>query len=153
MTTGRPDESRAARVLLKDYMNGRVLYAHPPPGGFLAAQIGATRVQDAQQIAEGARPQVVRSRPAVYANMIQSERRAKNGKRRERAIHDTNGGHGVKAHAKGKGKHYANGFAGAHGQRGQDGEMFTRARSGVRVDDQGRVLGAEEKQDYSAGTY
>lgn len=28
---GRPDESRAARLLLKDYCVGRLLYAHPPP--------------------------------------------------------------------------------------------------------------------------
>jgi ribosome biogenesis GTPase A len=153
MTTGRPDESRAARVMLKDYMNGRVLYAHPPPGGFLTPQVAATRVDDAQEIADGARPQVVRSRPAVYANMVQSERRSKKGKRRERAIHDTSGGHGVKAHAKGKGKHFANGFAGAHGAKGQDGESFTRARSGVQVDEQGRMLKPGEKQDYSAGTY
>ena len=153
MTTGRPDESRAARVILKDYMNGRILYAHPPPGGFLKPQVSATRVRDAQEIADGALPQVARNRPAVYANTIQSERRSKHGKRRERAFHDTSGGHGVMAHAKGKGKHYANGYAGAHGARGQDGEGFARARSGVRVDEQGRLLRKDQTQDYSAGTY
>ena len=50
MTTGRPDESRAARVMLKDYMNGRVLYAHPPPGGFLTPQVAATRVDDVTRL-------------------------------------------------------------------------------------------------------
>jgi large subunit GTPase 1 len=29
---GNPDESRAARHILKDYVNARVLYCHPPPG-------------------------------------------------------------------------------------------------------------------------
>ncbi|EIW66619.1 hypothetical protein TREMEDRAFT_65488 [Tremella mesenterica DSM 1558] len=29
---GMPDTSRAARVILKDYVNAKVLYAHPPPG-------------------------------------------------------------------------------------------------------------------------
>lgn len=29
---GNPDESRAARYVLKDYINARLLYAHPPPG-------------------------------------------------------------------------------------------------------------------------
>lgn len=29
---GNPDESRAARYLLKDYVNARLLFAHPPPG-------------------------------------------------------------------------------------------------------------------------
>lgn len=29
---GNPDESRAARHVLKDYVNARLLYAHPPPG-------------------------------------------------------------------------------------------------------------------------
>ncbi|KAK6907318.1 hypothetical protein I203_101310 [Kwoniella mangroviensis CBS 8507] len=29
---GMPDTSRAARVVLKDYVNAKLLYAHPPPG-------------------------------------------------------------------------------------------------------------------------
>lgn len=28
---GTPDEARAARYILKDYMNARLLYCHPPP--------------------------------------------------------------------------------------------------------------------------
>ncbi|KAJ3149939.1 hypothetical protein HDU89_003395 [Geranomyces variabilis] len=28
---GNPDEARAARYILKDYVNGKLLYAHPPP--------------------------------------------------------------------------------------------------------------------------
>lgn len=28
---GQPDESRAARYVLKDYVNGKLLYCHPPP--------------------------------------------------------------------------------------------------------------------------
>ncbi|KAF8641100.1 hypothetical protein AX17_000743 [Amanita inopinata Kibby_2008] len=28
---GNPDESRAARYLLKDYVNGKILFCHPPP--------------------------------------------------------------------------------------------------------------------------
>lgn len=28
---GNPDESRAARYILKDYVNGRLLFVHPPP--------------------------------------------------------------------------------------------------------------------------
>jgi large subunit GTPase 1 len=28
---GTPDESRAARLILKDYVNGKLLYCHPPP--------------------------------------------------------------------------------------------------------------------------
>ncbi|WFD33991.1 hypothetical protein MCUN1_000819 [Malassezia cuniculi] len=46
---GNPDESRAARYVLKDYMNARLLYAHPPPGvdadEFNAAQ--RARMRDA----------------------------------------------------------------------------------------------------------
>lgn len=35
MTTGQgqPDQSRAARYILKDYVNGKLLYVEPPPGG------------------------------------------------------------------------------------------------------------------------
>ncbi|KAI5287607.1 hypothetical protein KEM52_001509 [Ascosphaera acerosa] len=29
---GQPDESRAVRYILKDYVNGKLLYCHPPPG-------------------------------------------------------------------------------------------------------------------------
>ncbi|KAI1776463.1 P-loop containing nucleoside triphosphate hydrolase protein [Hypoxylon cercidicola] len=29
---GQPDESRAARTILKDYVNGKLLYVEPPPG-------------------------------------------------------------------------------------------------------------------------
>lgn len=44
---GNPDESRAARYVLKDYVNARLLYAHPPPGveasAFNAAQYDRLR--------------------------------------------------------------------------------------------------------------
>ncbi|KAG0637928.1 hypothetical protein HOY80DRAFT_907058 [Tuber brumale] len=30
---GIPDESRAARYILKDYVNGKLLFCHPPPAG------------------------------------------------------------------------------------------------------------------------
>src|SRR5579859_2990510 len=29
---GNPDDARAARILLKDYVNGKILYCSPPPG-------------------------------------------------------------------------------------------------------------------------
>ena len=29
---GNPDEARAARIILKDYVNGKLLYVAPPPG-------------------------------------------------------------------------------------------------------------------------
>lgn len=29
---GNPDEARAARYILKDYVDGRLLFCHPPPG-------------------------------------------------------------------------------------------------------------------------
>jgi hypothetical protein len=29
---GIPDGSRAARLILKDYVNGKILYCYPPPG-------------------------------------------------------------------------------------------------------------------------
>jgi large subunit GTPase 1 len=31
---GNPDESRAARYVLKDYVNAKLLFCHPPPGTF-----------------------------------------------------------------------------------------------------------------------
>jgi large subunit GTPase 1 len=29
---GNPDDARAARILLKDFVNGKLIYCHPPPG-------------------------------------------------------------------------------------------------------------------------
>jgi large subunit GTPase 1 len=29
---GNPDEARSARYVLKDYVNGKILFCHPPPG-------------------------------------------------------------------------------------------------------------------------
>ena len=29
---GLPDSSRAARIILKDYVDGRLIYCHAPPG-------------------------------------------------------------------------------------------------------------------------
>lgn len=29
---GQPDQSRSARYVLKDYVNGRLLFCHAPPG-------------------------------------------------------------------------------------------------------------------------
>ena len=29
---GMPDVSRSARLILKDYVNGKLLYCYPPPG-------------------------------------------------------------------------------------------------------------------------
>jgi large subunit GTPase 1 len=35
---GQPDESRAARYILKDYVNGKLLYCEPPPGSMEPAE-------------------------------------------------------------------------------------------------------------------
>lgn len=29
---GNPDDARAARIILKDFVNGKLIYCHPPPG-------------------------------------------------------------------------------------------------------------------------
>ena len=29
---GNPDDARAARILLKDFVNGKIIFCHPPPG-------------------------------------------------------------------------------------------------------------------------
>lgn len=29
---GQPDQSRSARYVLKDYVNGKLIYSHAPPG-------------------------------------------------------------------------------------------------------------------------
>lgn len=41
---GQPDESRAARYILKDYVNGKLLFCHPPPPSGEAAAEGKERI-------------------------------------------------------------------------------------------------------------
>ncbi|KUI71784.1 Large subunit GTPase 1 [Cytospora mali] len=38
---GNPDESRAARYILKDYVNGKLLWVEPPPGDFDAKEFNS----------------------------------------------------------------------------------------------------------------
>lgn len=38
---GNPDESRAARYILKDYVNGKLLYVEPPPGDIDAREFNS----------------------------------------------------------------------------------------------------------------
>lgn len=45
---GQPDESRAARYILKDYVNGKLLYCHPPPASGAGAKEGQPRVDPAE---------------------------------------------------------------------------------------------------------
>ncbi|KAL1968974.1 hypothetical protein VTN77DRAFT_808 [Rasamsonia byssochlamydoides] len=45
---GQPDESRAARYILKDYVNGKLLYCHPPPASGEGAKEGQPRVDPAE---------------------------------------------------------------------------------------------------------
>jgi large subunit GTPase 1 len=48
---GQPDESRAARVVLKDYVNGKLLYCNPPPGYPDATEFNA-ELYDARHLPE-----------------------------------------------------------------------------------------------------
>ncbi len=45
---GQPDGPRSARYILKDYVNGRLLYSHPPPGVDLALFNQFTSVESSQ---------------------------------------------------------------------------------------------------------
>ena len=68
---GRADDSRAARLILKDYINGRLLYAHPPPDKRLRPDIGASRVDAAQDIADAMAQGLApagRSKEVIYAS-------------------------------------------------------------------------------------
>ncbi len=45
---GQPDGPRSARYILKDYVNGRLLYSRPPPGVDLALFNQFTSVESSQ---------------------------------------------------------------------------------------------------------
>jgi large subunit GTPase 1 len=42
VSNGRPDDARAARVVLKDFTSGKLLYCHPPPQ--LRGELGAIAI-------------------------------------------------------------------------------------------------------------
>lgn len=56
---GQPDESRAARYVLKDYVKGKLLYCHPPPGDAVDDQEFNRELYDASHLPERRRAQYV----------------------------------------------------------------------------------------------
>jgi hypothetical protein len=51
---GRFDESKAARIMLKDFVSGRLLYAHPPPAPAAAVSTSAPSAADSATAAAAA---------------------------------------------------------------------------------------------------
>jgi hypothetical protein len=54
-----PDLPRGARIILKDYCEGRLIYSHPPPGGWgkwCPAVVDPLEALDASAVLEGADP-------------------------------------------------------------------------------------------------
>eukprot|EP01051_Picozoa_sp_SAG22_P000396 SAG22_NODE_10_length_35702_cov_72.266992_17_plen_683_part_00 len=135
---GRPDESRAARLLLKDYCTGRLLYAHPPPDKRIRPDVGASRVPDAQHHYDAHLQGTTYDDGKVRRPVIYSAKEPGasggggqlHGKRRHRAKHNKDGGlyslamttgkagvHGVAGGAQGfvRAKQYVTGYTSAGG--------------------------------------
>jgi len=51
-SAGNPDDSRAARYVLKDYINGKLLFCHPPPGSINPAEFNAGLYEDESRLPE-----------------------------------------------------------------------------------------------------
>ncbi|KAF8244772.1 nucleolar GTP-binding protein [Wilcoxina mikolae CBS 423.85] len=49
-SAGNPDDSRAARYVLKDYINGKLLFCHPPPGGINPTEFNAGLYEDESRL-------------------------------------------------------------------------------------------------------
>ena len=49
---GMPDTSRAARYILKDYVNAKLLYAHPPPGIEVDKYMSSSRKRTLERLEE-----------------------------------------------------------------------------------------------------
>ncbi|KAF8539248.1 hypothetical protein BDD12DRAFT_924808 [Trichophaea hybrida] len=49
-SAGNPDDSRAARYVLKDYINGKLLFCHPPPGGTNPTEFNAGLYKDESRL-------------------------------------------------------------------------------------------------------
>ncbi len=59
---GSPDESRAARIILKDYVNGKLLYCHPPP------------IEDSMEaLANSISPPVINNKGVIDYNMEKAQ--------------------------------------------------------------------------------
>ncbi|KAI1214761.1 P-loop containing nucleoside triphosphate hydrolase protein [Annulohypoxylon truncatum] len=61
---GQPDESRAARVILKDYVNGKLLYVEPPPNGGDGADFNR-ELYDAEHVPEKRRAALLAAMDAL----------------------------------------------------------------------------------------
>lgn len=67
---GNADESRASRFVLKDYVNGKLLYCHPPPG-FSAADFNAENWDlQAQEVRKKAPTTRVRKNADTYIHNV-----------------------------------------------------------------------------------
>ncbi|KAJ3012951.1 hypothetical protein HKX48_006001 [Thoreauomyces humboldtii] len=64
---GNPDEARAARYILKDYVSGKLLYAHPPPGVDDAVAFNAPMYLDRRFAPR--KPEVVPTRTSTGASV------------------------------------------------------------------------------------
>jgi large subunit GTPase 1 len=63
---GQPDESRAARTVLKDYVNGKLLYCDPPPGYPDAAEFNRD-LYDSEHLPPKRRAQLAAAMEAMEA--------------------------------------------------------------------------------------
>ncbi|KAL2760768.1 hypothetical protein ACRALDRAFT_1038299 [Sodiomyces alcalophilus JCM 7366] len=64
---GQPDESRAARYILKDYVSGKLLYCEPPPGDLDPQEFNAD-LYDELHIPENRRAALVASLASLTVN-------------------------------------------------------------------------------------
>lgn len=112
---GKPDQSRSTRVLLKDYVNGRIIFAHAPPprdiedgesgiGPGVHAKKGALvyKRQEAAQVSSMSKPTNV----SRYENGLQELRKGLKGENDASSV--------VKARVSGSKKHEHEEFTRVH---------------------------------------
>lgn len=67
---GNPDESRAARVILKDYVAGKILYCHPPPDSIDSIEFNKPTWHKMMETLIFKNPNFARALPAVEVNPL-----------------------------------------------------------------------------------
>ncbi|KAK2964420.1 putative Large subunit GTPase 1 like protein [Blattamonas nauphoetae] len=77
---GQPDTSRAARVLLKDYVNGKLVFVHPPPQSTVNRYSELTKLPLHEATSLAHNPSV--SRDEIHQKR-KSQKRSHRGKRRK----------------------------------------------------------------------
>lgn len=134
---GNPDESRAARYVLKDYVNARLLYCNPPPG-VDEDEFNAAQRQRAREALKGRRYDPLKAEDEDASGTANAAPVARIGAK-SRALDAAFFSTGQDGGARAKGRKGQPGSGVVSGRVGADGKPMSRAEAASA---QGMAAGA-----------